>query len=78
VCAIFQASSAGAVRAFTLMNNIKTRSRNKFEGFHVEMLLRIKSYLSDEFEVDLDAVYSFWKRDKKRRQKLRGTENSSC
>jgi hypothetical protein len=66
VCATFQASSADTERGFNLMNNIKTKSRNKFEGFHVEMLMRMKSYPSDEFEVEPDSVYSFWKSDKKR------------
>jgi hypothetical protein len=65
VCATFQISSAGAKRGFNFMNNIKTKSRNKFEGFHVEMLMRIKSYLSDELEFDLDSVYSSGKATKR-------------
>jgi hypothetical protein len=41
------------------MNNIKTKSHNKLEGFHLKMLMRIKSYLADEFEVDLDDLCLF-------------------
>jgi hypothetical protein len=67
VCAIFQASSADGERGYSLVNNNKTRSRNKFEVYHLEMLICNKSYLADKFEVDLDYVYSFW-RDGKNRQ----------
>jgi len=39
------------------MNNIKTKSHNKLEFSHVEVLMRIKSYLRGGFKVDLDCLF---------------------
>jgi hypothetical protein len=66
--------------AHNFMNNINTKSRNKFGGFQAEILMPIKSYLSDEFEFALDSVYSFWKsekRDDKRREGQRIAHNNN-
>ena len=45
ICGMCQASSADAERGFSLMNNIKTKSRNRLEEEHLDMLMRIKFYM---------------------------------
>ena len=45
--ATFLASSADCERGFSLMNNLKTKQRNRLQLEHLEMLMRIKSYLLD-------------------------------
>jgi hypothetical protein len=70
VCATFQASSADCERGFSLMNAIKTKSRNRLETDHLDMLMRIKSYQGSGLEVNLDRVYQLWASQKDRRQKL--------
>lgn len=67
ICATFQASSADCERGFSLMNAIKTKSRNRLEDEHLDMLMRIKSF---QKTVDLDEVYKRWLSQKDRRQKL--------
>ena len=69
ICGTFQASSADAERGFSLMNTIKTKSRNRLEADHLDILLRIKFYLTSGQNIDLEAVYLFLKSDKNRRQK---------
>ena len=69
ICGTFQASSADAERGFSLMNTIKTKSRNRLEADHLDMLMTIKFYLTSGQNIDLEAVYLFWKSDKNRRQK---------
>ncbi|XP_067838407.1 uncharacterized protein [Heptranchias perlo] len=56
ICAMFQASSADCERGFSLMNNIKTKSRNGLKENHFDMLMRIKSHLSSGKEVNLDKI----------------------
>jgi hypothetical protein len=70
ICATFQASSADCERGFSLMNAIKTKSRNRLESDHLEMLMRIKSYQCMGRTVNLDKVYQSWSLQKDRRQKL--------
>ena len=70
ICGTFQASSADAERGFSLMNNIKTKSRNRLEVDHLDKLMRIKFYLTSGETVNLDSVYKFWKDTKNRRQNL--------
>ena len=70
ICATFQASSADCERGFSLMNMIKTKSRNRLEVEHLSYLMRIKSYMSLGKKVDLDAVYSHWITNKDRREKI--------
>ena len=70
ICGTFQASSADAERGFSLMNSIKTKSRNRLEVDHLDMLMRIKFYLTSGQSVDLDNVYKCWKCNKTRRQKI--------
>ena len=43
ICGTFQASSADCERGFSLMNHIKTASRNRLEVAHLDQLMRIKS-----------------------------------
>ena len=59
ICGTFQASSADAERGFSLMNNIKIKSRNRLEEEHLDMLMRIKFYMTNGRKVDLGAVYNF-------------------
>jgi Domain of unknown function (DUF4371) len=68
ICGTFQASSADAERGFSLMNNIKTKLRNRLEILHLDMIMRIKFYLTSGHTVDLDRVYNFWKGNKNRRE----------
>lgn len=68
ICATFLASSADCERGFSLMNAIKTKSRNRLEELHLDMLMRIKSYQNDGHQVNLDTVYKRWLSLKDRRQ----------
>ena len=70
ICGTFQASSADCERGFSLMNAIKTKSRNRLEGKHLDMLMRIKSYTSSGRTVNLDEVYQLWAAKKDKRDKL--------
>uniref|UniRef100_A0A8C1MMI3 HAT C-terminal dimerisation domain-containing protein n=1 Tax=Cyprinus carpio TaxID=7962 RepID=A0A8C1MMI3_CYPCA len=69
ICGTFQASSADCERGFSLMNAIKTKSRNRLEVFHLDQLMRIK-LRQKEGPIDLDKVYNHWKGDKDRREKI--------
>jgi hypothetical protein len=68
ICGTFQASSADCERGFSLMNNIKTKSRNRLEVEHLDNLMRIKFFLNSGQMVDIDAVYDLWKTEKNRRE----------
>uniref|UniRef100_A0A1B8Y9W5 HAT C-terminal dimerisation domain-containing protein n=1 Tax=Xenopus tropicalis TaxID=8364 RepID=A0A1B8Y9W5_XENTR len=68
--ATFLASSADCERGFSLMNNLKTKQRNRLQLEHLEMLMRIKSNLQNGGTIDLDRIYSDWINMKDRREKL--------
>jgi len=70
ICCTFQASSADCERGFSLMNNIKVRSRNRLGNTHLDHLMRIKSYLNAGRTVDLHEAYTMWKEQKVRREKI--------
>ena len=70
ICGTFQASSADCERGFSLMNSIKTKSRNRLKVNHLNHLMRIKFYLSSGNDIDLDAVYKRWRTHKDRREVL--------
>lgn len=70
ICGTFQASSADAERGFSLMNNIKTKLRNRLEIEHLDMIMRIKFHIASGRAVDIDEVYKFWKGNKKRREHI--------
>ena len=74
ICGTFQASSADCKRGFSLMNSLKTKSRNRLEVNHLDNLMRIKFYLSSENTIDLDAVYKRWTTHKDRREILNTNE----
>lgn len=67
ICATFQASSADCERGFSLMNHIKTASRNRLEVAHLDQLMRIKSTQVAEEVINLDNVYKHWRSEKDRR-----------
>ena len=69
ICATFQASSADCERGFSLMNHIKTESRNRLEVAHLDQLIRIKSKLEAGEAINLDKVYNHWRSEKDRREK---------
>jgi len=69
ICCTFQASSADCERGFSLMNNIKVKTRNRLGNTHLDHLVRIKLYLNAGRTVDLDKAYTMWKEQKVRRQK---------
>uniref|UniRef100_H3A376 HAT C-terminal dimerisation domain-containing protein n=1 Tax=Latimeria chalumnae TaxID=7897 RepID=H3A376_LATCH len=56
VCVTFQACSADCECGFSMMNVIKTKSRNRLEVDHLDKLMRIKSYLTAGGEINLDTV----------------------
>ena len=68
ICGTFQASSADAERGFSLLNNIKTKLRNRLEVDHLDMIMWIKFYLTSGQTMDLDRVYKFWKGKRNRRE----------
>lgn len=68
ICATFQASSADCERGFSLMNHIKTESRNRLEVAHSDQLMRIKSKLEADGAINLDKVYNHWRSEKTDRQ----------
>lgn len=43
ICATFQAFSADCEQGFSLMDHLKTASRNRTEVAHLDQLMRIKS-----------------------------------
>lgn len=69
ICATFQASSADCERGFSLMNHIKTASRNRLEVAHLDQLMRIKSKQEADEAINLDKVYNHWRSEKDRREK---------
>ena len=69
ICATFQASTADCERGFSLMNHIKTESRNRLEVAHLDQLMRIKSKLEADEAINLDKVYNHWRSEKDRREK---------
>jgi len=70
ICCTFQASSADRERGFSLMNNIKVKSRNRLGNTHLDYLMRIKLYLNAGRTVDLHKAYTMRKEQKVRRQKI--------
>ncbi|KAM7379946.1 hypothetical protein PAMP_003278 [Pampus punctatissimus] len=58
ICATFQASSADCQRGFSLMNHIKTESRNCLEVAHLDQLMCIKSMQEADKAINLDKVYN--------------------
>ena len=69
ICGTFQASSADCERGFSLMNHIKTASRNRLEVAHLDQLMRIKSKQEADGAINLDKVYNHWRIEKDRREK---------
>uniref|UniRef100_H3A6E5 HAT C-terminal dimerisation domain-containing protein n=1 Tax=Latimeria chalumnae TaxID=7897 RepID=H3A6E5_LATCH len=69
ICATFQASSADCKCGFSLMKQIKTKSRNRLEVNHMDQLISIKYYLAANKDVNLDKIYHHWTTDKYRREK---------
>uniref|UniRef100_H2ZUA4 HAT C-terminal dimerisation domain-containing protein n=1 Tax=Latimeria chalumnae TaxID=7897 RepID=H2ZUA4_LATCH len=69
ICAMFQTSSAECECGFSLMNQIKNKSRNRLEVNHMDQLIRIKYYLAANGDVNLDKIYHHWTTDKYRREK---------
>uniref|UniRef100_H3A5X9 HAT C-terminal dimerisation domain-containing protein n=1 Tax=Latimeria chalumnae TaxID=7897 RepID=H3A5X9_LATCH len=67
ICVTFQASSAECERRFSLMNQIKTKSRNRLEVNHMDQLIRIKYYLAANGDVNLDKIRHHWTTEKYRR-----------
>ena len=66
----FLSSSVDCERGFNLMNSIKNKLRNRLGEFHLDMLMRIKSYQLDCGVIDLDKVYLEWVTAKDRREKM--------
>lgn len=54
ICATFQASSADCEIRFSLMNHIKTASRNHLEMAHLDQLIHIKSKQEADEAINLD------------------------
>ena len=65
----FQASSADCERGFSLMNSIKTKSRNRMQVDNFDNFMRIKFFISSENNIDLNAVYKHKAAHKDRREK---------
>ena len=66
----FQASSVDCERGFSLMNNIKVKSRNRLGNTHLDHIMRIKLYLNAGRTVDLHKAYIMWTEQKVRREKI--------
>ena len=56
ICGTFQASNADCERSFSLINSIKTKSRNRLEVNHWNDLMSIKFYLSSGNTINPDKV----------------------
>ncbi len=54
---------------FSLMNSIKTNSRNRLQTMHSDQLMKVRSAQA-EGPINLDKVYNHWKEDKDRRERL--------
>ena len=70
ICCTFQASSADCERGFSLMNNVKVKSRNRLDATHLDHMMRIKLYLNTGNPIDLHKAYTVWKNCKVRREKF--------
>ena len=70
ICGTFLTSSVDCEHGFSLMNSIKTKQRNRLEDVHLDMLMRIKSFINDGGQMDLNAIYSEWAGIEDRREKL--------
>ena len=70
----FQASCADSEHGFSLMNSIKTKSRNRLQVDHLNNLMWIKFFISSENNIDLNAVYKNWTAHKDRREKIQESE----
>ena len=65
----FLASSADCERGFSPMNQIKNKLRNRLGEYHLDMLMRVKSYQMHGNSINLDTVYKEWMNSKDRREK---------
>lgn len=68
ICDTFQASSADCEKGFSLINHIKTASRNRLGVAHWDHLVRIKSKLQADEAINLDNMYKHWIDEKNRRE----------
>lgn len=69
ICATFQASSADCERGFSLMNAIKSKSRNRLKTDNLDNLMRIKTFITSGGNINLDNIYEHWITNKNRREK---------
>ena len=69
ICATFQTSSADCERRFSLMNAIKSKSRNRLETNNLDNLMRIKTFITSGGNINLDSIYEPWVVNKDRREK---------
>ena len=51
------------------MNSIKTKTCNRLETDHLQVLMRIKCFQSLGAQIDQDRVYQQWSSQKDRREK---------
>ena len=51
------------------MNQIKNKLRNRLGEYHLDMLMRVKSYQLHGNSINLDTVYKEWMNSKDRREK---------
>ena len=65
----FLASSVDCKRGFSLIISIKTKLRNRLGEGHLNMIMRVKSYLQDGCVIDKVKVYEEWVNSKDRREK---------
>ena len=70
ICCTFQASSADCERGFSLMNNIKVKSRNSLGNTHLDHIMRIKLYLNAGRTIDLHKAYIMRTEQKVKREKI--------
>ena len=65
----FLASSVDCERGFSLMNSTKAKLRNRLGERHLDMIMRVTSYLQNGCVIDKVKVYEKWVNSKDRREK---------
>ena len=70
ICTFQATISADCEQGFSLMNNIKVKSRDRLDNTHWDRLTQIKLYLNAGKTIDLHKAYTMWKKSKDQRVKL--------
>ena len=72
ICGRFEVSSSECERGFSMMDLIKSKSRNRLGVSHLADIMHIKSHIKAGKEINLDMVYDYWVKNKSRGENFTG------